>query len=453
MRTLGGLTEFIRYLDDQGEIQRVDTPIDAAYEAAAVMHELGKQEGPALLFENIQGCAMPLAGNLLGTKKRLALALGIEERLLIQGRLPNMDKRLPPKLLKEDSGREVMTSQAEIDIQKRLPILTYYEKDSGPYITCGITSANDPRNNSVGRGLHRMEVRGPAELGISLLNPPLSDIYAYHREKGTRMEVATAVGVDPAILISTVLKMPAGIDKFESAGGLIGTPVPLEKARTVDINVPAQAEVIIEGYIDPAGEEKDGTLGESSGYYMSFGQSPTIHVTAVSLRPAPCFQAILPWSLEVDHLLSFIHGLNFIPKMKKEIPTIQDIHFIPGTFGAHAVMAMKNPNRSEIRSALTMALSFTNIKQAVVVDVDVNPRDYLEVEWALTTRCQPDKDIIVISSLRGQPIDPSSGEGFATAKIGIDATRPGGKGFEKVGFPAHAEEKAASIIQTFRKRG
>jgi 2,5-furandicarboxylate decarboxylase 1 len=285
------------------------------------------------------------------------------------------------------------------------------------------------------------------------MNPPLCDIYAFHKEQGTRMEVATAVGVDPAILIATVLKMPAGIDKLEGAGGLIGEAVQLEKAKTVDILIPAHAEVIIEGFIDPAGEEKDGTLGESSGYYMSFGQSPTVNITAITLRPEPCFQAILPWSLEVDHLLAFLHGLNFVPKMKKEIPSILDVHFVPGTFGAHAVISMDNPNKSEIRGALTMALAFSNIKQVITVDKDVDPRDFLEVEWALTTRCQPDRDFIVIPSLRGQPIDPSAGEGFATAKVGIDATRPKKEGFEKVGFPDEVQNRVASIINDLKKRG
>ena len=454
MRSLSGLKEFVHYLEGCGELLRVDTSLDPAYEVATLLHEMGKKEAPALLFENIKGCSIPLVGNLLGTKKRLALALGVEENVLLKGYLPNMEKRIKAKLLKKPSDRKVLSSKKQIDIGKLLPVLTHYQKDSGPYITCGVTSARDPRNNSIGRGLHRMGVRGKSQLGINLVNPPLADIYAFHKKQGTRMEVATAVGVDPSILIATVLKMPAGIDKLEGAGGLIGEAVSLEKAKTVDIDVPANAEVIIEGFIDPKGETKGGTMGESGGYYMSFGQkNPTINVTAITLRPEPCFQAMLPWSLEVDHLLSFIHGLNFIPKMKKEIPSILDVHFVPGTFGAHAVISMDNPNKGEIRCALTMALSFSNIKQVVVVDGDVNPRDYLEVEWALTTRCQPDKDTIIIPSLRGQPIDPSSGEGFATAKVGIDATRPRKEGFEKVGFPEAVQKKVASIINKLEKRG
>jgi 2,5-furandicarboxylate decarboxylase 1 len=453
VRSLRGLKEFVDLLEDRGEALRIDTPLNPKHEIAAVLHETGKKEAPALLFENVKGASMPLVGNLLGTKKRLALALGIEEETLLKGYLPNMEKSVPVKLLAEASDRKVLSAKKDIDLKRLLPVLTHYQKDSGPYVTCGVTSARDPRNGSIGRGLHRMGVRGKDKLGINLVNPPLADIYRFHVRQGSRMEVATAIGVDPSILIATVLKMPGGVDKFEGAGGLIGEAVCVEKAKSVDINVPANAEVIIEGFIDPKAEKRGGTMGESGGYYMSFGQNPTINVTAVTLRPNPCFQAMLPWSLEVDHLLSFIHGLNFIPKMKKMIPTILDVHFVPGTFGAHVVMAMNNPNKGEIRCALTMAMSFTNIKQVVVVDEDVNPRDYLEVEWAVTTRCQPDKDMIVIPALRGQPIDPSAGEGFATAKIGIDATRPKKDGFEKVGFPEAVRKKVASVINGIEKRG
>ena len=180
---------------------------------------------------------------------------------------------------------------------------------------------------------------------------------------------------------------------------------------------------------------------------MSFSSSPTIHVTAVSYRRNPYFQAILPWSLEVDHLVSLVHGLDFIPKMKTDVPNILDIHFVPGTFGAHVVFSIESENKADIRRALTLALTFTNIKKAIVVDGDVDPRDHLEVEWAMATRFQADKDLIVIPSLRGQPIDPSAGVGFATSKVGIDATRPTKEGFEKVDFPEDVKNRMSSLVQ------
>jgi len=452
VRAIRGLKEFLHLLEDLGELQRVAVSVDSRYEIAAVLSHLSREEAPAILFEKVKGYSVPLVANLLGTKKRLALALGMTEEELHKGLLPNLGKRITPYLLREQNERFVFTPKKESGILDLLPVLTHYAKDSGPYITSGITSARDPLKGEFGRGLHRLEVRGNAELGISFVNPSLSDIYAFHKDNGTRMEVATSIGIDPAILVGTVLKMPGTTDKLAGVGGLIGEALSTENPETVDIEIPAYTEITIEGYIDPAEEEKDGTLGEVSGYYLSF-MSPTIHITSISHRKEAFYQSILPWSLEVDHLLSFVYGLDFIPKMKMGIPSLLDIHLVPGTFGAHTVMSIDSDNRGEIRGALTMALSFSNIKKAVIVNTDVDPRDPLAVEWAMATRFQADTDLIVIPSLKGQPIDPTSGEGFTTAKVGVDATRPRVKGFEKVNFPEEVQGRLPSLINELKKEG
>ncbi len=201
------------------------------------------------------------------------------------------------------------------------------------------------------------------------------------------------------------------------------------KAETVDIDIPAQAEIVIEGYVDPKGKEKDGTLGESSGYYMTFSKSPTIHVTTITYRKGAYFHAIVPWGLEVDNLLCLIHGIDFVPKMKKEIPSLKRIHFIPGTFGSHVVMNIDTDSKAEIRKALTYALSFTHVKKV------------------------GDRDLMVAPDLRGQPIDPSSKEGFLTTKIGMDATRPKKEGFEKVDVPKEVKSQLNSILKNLKRKG
>ncbi len=436
-RKTGGLREFVEYLDQLKELQRIYTTVDSRYEAAAILSKMNYEKAPAVLFEKIRGYSMPVVGNLLGSAKRLALALGIHEEELYQGLLPNRERRIDPVLLDEKQDRRIIPADGAFDIQDHLPILTHYAKDSAPFITCGTASAREPETGGMRRGLHRLEVRGKAELGISLVHPPLTGIYATHRKAGTPMEIAVAVGVDPTVLIATVIKAPGDMDKLAVAGGLSGESVPLIKASTVDVDIPARAEIVIEGYIDPTQGEKDGTLGEISGYYLAFS-SPSIHITAITLRKRPLFQALLPQSFEADHLLTFIHRLNVIPKMKLMFPSLQDFCFIPGTFGSHAAMSIKGDNHGEIRSALTMALSFANIKKATIVNADVNPRNILEVEWAMATRFQADRDLIVIPSLGGQVIDPSSDSKFRTAKVGIDATRPHQHGFEKISFPKSA---------------
>jgi 2,5-furandicarboxylate decarboxylase 1 len=447
-----GIRDFVARLRNTGDLLTIRAPLDPKYEISTIFSELGKKEGPAILIENVKGYRFSVVGNLLGTKKRLSMALGVDPEDLIEASIPKLEKRLSPVLVSDSSQKVVITKKEKIDLLKLLPVLTHYSKDSGPYITSGITSARDPKDGTMGRGLHRMEVRGKDKLGISLLNPPLSEIYAQYKKENRKMEVATVIGVDPAILIAAVSKISRGVDKLSVAGGLKGSPIPMLKAETADLDIPAHAEIVIEGVIDPKGKERDGMLGESSGYYMTFPKSPTIHVTGITYRKEACFHAIIPWALEVDHLLSFIHGINFIPKMRKDFPSIQKINMIPKTFGSYVVMSMESDNRGEIRRALTSALSFANVKKAVIVDGDVEVEDDHEVEWAIATRFQGDRDLIVIPDMRGQPIDPSSKEGFLTTKIGMDATRPKKDGFEKVDVPEEIKKRLAPMLSQLRRK-
>ena len=450
MRAFSGIKDFIEYLKENGELLTLSTPLAPKFEISTILSELGKKEVPAILFERVRGYEFPVIGNLLGTKKRLSMALGVDQENFFDSAISKLEKRIPPILVKDRSPRVVIQKKEKVDLLKLLPILTHYAKDSGPYITSGITSARDPQSGTIGRGLHRMEVRGKNELGISLINPPLSEIYTQYKKENKRMEVATVIGVDPAILIASISKIPPGMDKLSVAGGLKGKPVPMVKAETADIDIPANSEIVIEGFIDPKGKEKDGTLGESSGYYMTFSKSPTIRVAAITYRKGAYFHAIVPWALEVDNLLCLIHGIDFVPKMKREVPSLRRIRLIPGTFGSHVVMSIETDQKGEIRRALSLALSFTNIKKAIIVDEDVDPEDNQEVEWALATRFQGNRDLIVLPDLRGQPIDPSSKEGFLTTKIGMDATRPKKEGFEKVDVPKEVKSRLASILKNLK---
>ena len=447
MRTMNGLTAFINTLDDLGELRKIQIPVDPRYEISAILDQICGLDAPAILFENVKGHAMPLVANLLGTRRRLALALGLEDGDLVEQMLPHIDETISPFKLTEENDRIVFTLDETNAIQEILPVLTHYRNDSGPYITTGITSARDPESGMVGRGLHRIEIRGNATLGISLVNPPLSAIYSAHKAAGTRMPIATAVGVDPAILIGTVLKAPKGVDKLAAVGGLMQGAVATVDAQTVDVDVPAYSEIVLEGYIDPKEGEQDGLLGEVSGYYMSF-PSPCVHITAVSMRREAIYHGLLPRGTEVEQLLALVNGLNIIPKLRREFPSLLDIHHIPGTCSAHLVMSMQCDDRGEIRRALTFALGFQSVKKVVVVNEDVNVRDPLEVEWAVATRFQADRDLIVLSGLKGQPIDPSSGDRFMSSKIGIDATRPSTSGFEKICFPDETQNRLPEMINS-----
>jgi 2,5-furandicarboxylate decarboxylase 1 len=450
MRDLRGLKEFVDHLDDMGELQRITVPVDPRFEIPAVLDQIKGPRAPAVLFEKVKGHAIPVVGNLLGTERRMALALGVEEGDVIAHLQDKLDKKITPFLITEENERVTFSLSDENAIQEILPILTHYARDSGPYITSAVTSAKYPDSDVVGRGLHRIEIRGNTTAGISLVNPPLSNIYEHHKKAGTRMEVAIAVGVDPAILLGTVLKAPKGVDKFANVGGLMGGAVATVRAKTVDIEIPAFAEIVLEGYIDPEEGEKGGILGEVSGYYMSF-PSPTVHITTISLRRDAVYHGLLPKGSEVEQILSFVWGLKIIPTMKSEFPSIRDLHFVPDTFGTHLVMSTSGTDRGENRRAVNMALSFSNVKKAVIVDDDVDISNPLEVEWAMATRFQADRDLMVLSDLKGQPIDPSTGPEFISSKIGVDATKPDRGNFDRIRFPDEIENRLTSIIGEFNQ--
>lgn len=450
MRDLRGLKEFVDHLDDLGELRRISVPVDPRFEIPAVLDQVKGDRAPAILFEKVKGHAIPVVGNLLGTEKRMALALGLEEGDVFEHLQGKLEKSITPFLITEENERVTFSLSEENAIQEILPILTHYAQDSGPFITSAVTSAKYPNSDVVGRGLHRIEIRSNTTVGISLVNPPLSDIYEHHKKEGTPMEVAIAVGVDPAILLGTVLKAPRGIDKFANVGGLMGGAVATVHAKTVDVEIPAYAEIVLEGYIDPKEGEKGGMLGEVSGYYISF-PSPSVHITTISLRRDAVYHGLLPRGSEVEQILSFVWGLKMIPKMKHEFPSISDWHFVADTCGSHIVMSTSSADRGENRRALTMALSFTNVKKAVIVDGDVDIRNPLEVEWAMATRFQADRDLIVLSDVKGQPIDPSAGPEFITSKIGIDATMPDRENFNRIQFPNEIKNSISSIINELKQ--
>ncbi len=452
MRSNSGLTPFLDRLKETQDLLCVTTPVDARFEISAILSRCGREKGPAILFEKVKGHTLPVVGNLLGTRDRLSLALGLDSAHFPENIVPKLERHIDPVPTTRRVSEEIIFTKEDIDLKKLLPILTYYAKDSGPYITSGITSANDPTQGTTARGLHRMEVRGKKELGISLLSPPLSETYARFKKEKKKLEIATVIGVDPAVLVSAILKVPPGIDKLAVAGGLKGEAVPLVHAETVDVDAPADAEVTIEGFINPRGREEDGVMGESSGYYMTLPSSPTVHVTAVRVRKGACYHAILPWGQEVDHLLFMIHGMEFIPKMKREVPSLRQIHFVPGTFATHVVMSLDTEDKGEVRRALTLALSFSYIKKVVAVDTDIDPSDPQEVEWAQASRFQAHQDLILLQGLRGYSIDPSCGESFSSSKIGMDATRPRKAGFEKADVPEKVRARVDPILKNLGRR-
>ena len=280
------LRNFIERLEREGEIIRVKDKLSPRFEIAAFFEILGKKEGnPAAIIENVEGYDIPVVGNLLGSKRRLAMALETDEDNIFKDFSRINEKGLPPEIISPAPVKDVVIDK-DIDILRDFPVLTYHEKDAGPYITQGIVFSKDPESGNRTMGVHRLQVKGKNRLGIFLASKTSTEYFHNAEEKGKPLNVAIAIGVDPVILIASVSWSPFG-DKLTLAGTLRREPLELTPAESVDLEVPANAMIVMEGKILPNLREKEGPFGESTGYYIT-AQNPVIEITTITQRRSRC---------------------------------------------------------------------------------------------------------------------------------------------------------------------
>ncbi len=436
-----------------GELLRVQETVDPCHEVSAVLRAAAPGgEGPAVLFESLAGYpGWRLAGNVLGSRRRAAELLGTDPRHLKEIFAARKAQAMAPRQVR-DAEVQTVIKEGGVDLRATLPVPTFHEGDAGPFFTAGIVIARDPESGRQNMGLHRMQVKDPDRLSLFLANPPLSAYFARAEAAGRPLPVAVALGPDPTVLMAAVSRANVdGQDKMELAGGLRGEPVPVVKALTSEILVPAMAEVIIEGEVIPGIREDEGPFGESTGYYFT-GHSPVVRVKAITHRPSPIFQAIQPWGSDADILLLLTSGSELLTRLRELAPAVQDVNLVPGTCTFQAIISVAGASQTEVRRIIHLALNMDRrLKQVTVVDDDVDIYDLREVMWALATRFQPAEDTVVLTGLEGYVIDPSAVDG-RTSKLGLDATKPRGSGqnFAKIAVPPAAAARAAAILQRSR---
>lgn len=431
----------------EGDVVRIAEPFLPRFEMAALLRELGP-DCPAVLFEKVPGYAgARVSGNLIGSRRRMALALGTQEEALAATYLERKAQVLEPVAAGSNAPVKERVHYAPLDVASILPVLTHYENDVAPFITSGVVLCRDPASGRRGMGIHRMMVKGGNRLGIFLANPPLSVFHANAEAQGKPLDVAVALGVDPALLIASVVKQgPLGPDKMAVAGALRGEPVPLARAETVDVEVPAQAEIVIEGRVLPGVREMEGPFGENTGYYFA-NNSPVMEVTAITHRRDFIYPGLCPWTADVDMLLSLAAGAELLGQLRGLVRGAVDLELIGGTIGFSAVVAVdgKACPRHEARRLAHLALNLDRrLKTVTVVDDDIDIRDPRQVSWALATRCQPQRDTLIIGGTEGYVIDPSVVDGTGS-KIGFVATRGDGAQFDKIDMPRAAVDKARRV--------
>lgn len=443
------LRHFLDLLEKNGELLVVDGEVDPRYEVGEFLRQLDKARGPAVLFEKVKDYAPRFAGNLVGTRKRLALAFGLpDEEKLLETYQKRRARRIAPRRIRSGPVKQIVVKDKKrIDLET-LGIPTYHEGDGGPYITCGVLTAKEPAGGRRSMGLHRLQIKGRNRMGIHLSNPPISRFASEAEREGRPLDIAISLGVHPVILLASIVSSP-NEDKVAIASSLLGSPIDLVKCETVDAEAPAHAEVVIEGKILPGVREMEGPFGETSGYYFS-DNSHVIEVTAINSRKDPILQALHPTVREVTLLGGPAGEAEIIQMLNHQGYAVRDLAISQSSNRAHVVVALRKNHDADPRQLLHCLLSgVPYIKHAVVVDDDVDVHDPEDVEWAVATRFQGDEDLVIIPNLRARSIDPSKKEGNLMTKVGLDATVPLRlrERFRRISVPPEVREKVARTVQ------
>lgn len=449
------LNSFMEDLKKNDELVEIDKEMAPGLEIAHLLGALGDRGGPAVLFNNVRGFpGTKIVGNIMGHRRRIAMALGTDELHLIDTFIERVQQRIAPTEVDDGPVKDVVIKKPDVNLTKLLPAMVHHEKDAAPYLTCAVTFARDPETGLQSMGMHRIQILSKNTMTICLASPPLADFLAKAQKMGKDLEVAVALGSDPGIMIASVVWCPSGVDKLEIAGALNQQSVEIIPAETVHLRVPSQAQYIIEGMIHPNELASEKQFGDSSGIYVKDVASPVIHVTSLSHRESPIFQELQTWSAEDDALFDLSFGTKMLQDAKQIFPFVLDVCLAKGTCAAQVNVKFAPVAAAYRRAAICYILS-TNpfIKSVIAVDEDINPRNPSQVEWALATRFQADRDLILLPNLQGSIIDPSAGPSGITCKVGIDATYPKEKEaeFEKIDVPEDIKKRVSKILEQHYK--
>jgi len=400
----------------------VSKEIDPAYELTALVVKLEREakRRPVLLFERVKGTKFPVLTNLHASRSRLAAAMGVEPEETQRAYLRAMDKPIPPKVVATGPVKEVVLTGARVNLGDLPPIL-HHEGDAGAYVTAAISFAKDPTAPVWNCAYNRLQINGRDTTFIHLTTG--KHLWEFHRiaeARGEPLPVAFAIGVHPAIALGALAIGSIDEDERAIMGGLLGEPLELVKCETSDVLVPAHAELVIEAEILPRERTAEGPFGEFTGYSLGERQREVVRVKAITHRRDALYQDITVAHL--DHLLLSTIPIeaNLYRAVRAMVPSIKAVR-VPGPFTCYVSIEQRVPGQA--KNAILAALGADlYMKRVVVVDQDVDVFDDRQVNWAIATRCQPDRDITIITNARGSDLDPSTREDGHTAKWGVDAT-------------------------------
>ena len=439
--------EFVDDLRAAGALVEVARPVDIRHIATLV-----DQSDKALLFTNVEGYDMPVVSGLVNSRARLAIAMGcgfdeIEARLR-----RGLDHPIAPATVDSGPAREVLAEGDDVDLYN-LPVPLFSVLDGGPMITAGVTLAADAELG-MNAGIYRLLIRDRNTTGIDIVTPNnLNKLYQAACARGEPFPISINIGTHPADLIAGTFKAAINVDEIAISGGMRGEPVALTRCRTIDVPCIADAEIVLEAEIMPTGWTlPEGRFGEFSRLMGGLHWNPEVRVHAISMRRDPIYYALhMPW--ENIWPSGPIYEAAVRRALHEAGVETTAVNITPGgCCHWHAVIAVK-PLPGDGKNAIMAALSVADMKHVVVVDDDIDVFDGTDVEWAVATRVQADRDVLVVSGARSKPLDPSlpptPGRIPTTAKMGIDATIPDDvprERFERIAYAYADSVRLADVL-------
>ena len=441
------IKQFVEELEKAGELKRVKTEVDSDLEIAEILRRVSYTNGPAILFENVKGYDIPVLGNAFGSIERLELALETTDFTEIGQRITDMTKmeipkgifnklkKLPelskmsesfPDLEKSGPVTEIIDEDPTFD---KIPIIKSWPKDAGKFITFGLTATKHPDTGVRNLGVYRIQI---IDQKHALMHWQKHKRGAHHqlisKERGKKIEVAIIIGSEPATIFSAVAPVPEGLDKYLFAGITRKKGINTVKCKTVDIEVPANAEIVLEGYVDSSDIRDEGPFGDHTGYYTPKEPYPTFTLTGIMRRKNPVYvTTVVGKPILEDAYIGKVIERSFLPLIRMFHPEVIDFNMpSAGWFQGMAIISIKKTYPGQAKKVMMGLwgmgqLSLT--KMFVVVDEDVNVHDINEVIWAVTTRTDAARDITIIDRTPTDTLDPASPLVNLGSKLGIDATQ------------------------------
>lgn len=412
------MREFLKVLENDFNVINIDDEVTTRYEVSKIMKDHPKD---VLIFNNVMESEMGIISGICNTREKIAKSISVTVPEITARIVEATEKPTPIEIVERVSKNFASSKPADLG---ELPVPTYYKKDGGAYITAGVVIAKDPETGVRNASIHRMLVKDKDHLGVRIVPRNLYTYYKKAEEMNEPLEVAIAIGMNPASLLASCTSIPITADELEVANTFQNGEMKLVKCETVDLEVP-DCEILLEGKILPHERDSEGPFVDLTDTYDVVRQEPIIKLEKMHYKENPLYHAIMPAGNEHKLLQGLPQEPRIYKAVQNTVPTVRNVVLTEGgCCWLHAAVSIKKQTPGDGKNVIMAALAaHPSLKHCVVVDEDVDIFDTDDLEYAIATRVKADEDILIVPGARGSSLDPRATPDGTTTKVGVDATK------------------------------